>query len=273
MSSDTPAAQPANAAAVRFPEGDSLETLHAIAVALPFLQTAAGPFAALVANGLETGDDRLIKEIKKQAAGPQGEAYPALEACGPYLEALTRKKAIIKALLAEADAADRGAVVTAAVAVASRSRICNNLYQTLPERAEALVLIDNALNPPTPSADWMADRGALMAKVTEARGESNNTAPWICLYTYDREDGGPEEGGWAYDWHEPIAAWRTADYSDPRDAWSTAEAYAKSLGLILDSTPNAQPASNINPRNRVNAWISYSAFPFARVSIERPHYE
>lgn len=268
MSFDTPAGIPSASPAALIVEGDSLATLRRIGAALPALREAAGKYAPFCGEAaddwkrcrawLETGQEKT-RDPLVGAAIAYGDALALAEDC----------KRQIRADAAERDA---DAVRIAALAVARRSFRWDGSAQ-LPETAEAEIEIEQALNPPAPSHDWQRDRAEHLARVCAARGESENSAPWICLYSEERHEGGPEEGGWCYDWREAVACWRTADYSDPRDAHAAALAHARERGFILRGDEGARPLSSVCPHNRVNAIILREPFPFASVSVERPRYE
>ncbi len=272
MSSDTPAGNPERAPAALIVEGDSLATLRRIGAALPALREAAGRYAVITEDAVKNGDWDLVRD--GLATMPEESPTRARVATAlPYGDALALAEVCKATLRAEADAADRAAVERVALAVARIHSPRHDGHIALPERGEAEIEIEEALNPPKRSHDWQRDAAERRARISEARGDSEAAAPWICLYGIERRDGGPEEGGWSYDWLTPLACWNTGLYSDPRDARGAARAYAREQGLILATDEGARPVYSVSSHNRVNAIILPAAFPFADASIERPRYE
>lgn len=274
MASATPTAgNPERVPAALIAEGDPLETLRRISAALPALRAAAGAYAAMVDTTVASGDWDLIRNGLATMA-EDDPTRQRVAPCLPYGDALVAAEEAKRKLRADADAADAAAVERVAQAVAQRSRRFDGAHP-LPERAEVELEIEAALNPPPadPAGDWQRAEALRRAAICEARGESENSAPWICLYSLERCDGGPEEGGWCYDWLEPIACWRTADYSDPRDARNAAVRHARDRGLTLQGDSGARPVYSVCPDNRVNAIILPAPYPFADASTERPRYE
>lgn len=265
MSSDTPAGNPERVPAALIVKGDSLATLRRIGAALPALREAAGRYAAT--------SEQIVAEGQWAAHRDAAASIPLLAPAVALGDALALAEVCKATLRAEADAADRAAVERVALAVARSSHQVGAGPRALPERAEIEIEIADALDPASQSHDWQRDAAIRRQRIAEARGDAAATAPWICLYTLDRIDGGPEEGGWHYDWREPVAAFRTADYGDPRDARAAAEAHARDRGFNLQGDKDARPVWSVCAFNRVNAIILPAPFPFADASTERPRYE
>ena len=86
---------------------------------------------------------------------------------------------------------------------------------------------------------------------------------FITVYFVTREYGGPEEGGWWYDWYEMRESF------DVRD---TDEAVAKRLFDALDEYCEPEvPLSSVASRGSLIVFWEQQQGEFA--STERPHYE
>lgn len=266
MLTSTPAGNPERVPAALVVEGDSLATLRRIGAALPALREAAGRYAE--------ASEQIVAQGQWAAHRDAAASIPLLAPAVALGDALALAEVCKATLRAEADAADRATVERVALAVARSPHQIGAGPRALPERAEIEIEIEEALTAPAADATehWQTVHQR-RARIQEARGDAETTAPWICLYTLDRCDGGPEEGGWAYDWREPVAAFRTADYGDPRDARAAAVAHARAVGLTLQGDEGARPHYSVSAHGRVNAIILPAPFPFADASTERPRYE
>lgn len=100
----------------------------------------------------------------------------------------------------------------------------------------------------------------------------------VAIYLVDRAYGGPEEGGWWYDFGErvdtPLEGVPNTMLLFVLPTEAAARAFAEFLQTKLDAGPNAgrREISSVLSEGRYYAYV-YNGHPPARWPEERPHYE
>ena len=94
--------------------------------------------------------------------------------------------------------------------------------------------------------------------------ESNASPFWVTVYFVDRNYGGPEEGGWWYDWYELTKSIPASSEEDGK---------AKMVELRKEYPFNSNELSSVNGEGTYQIYVESAEEKGDMVSTERPHYE
>lgn len=207
-----------------------LEAFLEVRKILPALEAACGPFASVTRDRVNGGGWSEWKGILGYAVSSETKPEGA-EAALLFGEALTLSAEAKAAVLAEGKAKDEAEAVL---------------------RAHALA----------PYGEW-----ANLA--LENMGEEARPARWLNLYRIELCEGGPEEGGWFFDWREGVASLDISKVGE-EEATKALTALAEAMGLTL---PALGVRSYRSAAPEQDAEMRLEDVPFASVSTARPRYE
>lgn len=109
----------------------------------------------------------------------------------------------------------------------------------------------------------LADAVSVLADEV-ARSEPDGR--YLSVYATTRHYGGPEEGGWWFNWDEPILCYAVADGDDDDEVEARREA------LRAEWSEKIAHGDIYSVLDGVDVWVGLESEPFEFRSVERPRY-